>query len=149
MSRLLNHRDEKGYTFVESLFQLIILTVFVQFIVLFFLWKASIEQQYTNMAVVDWELFAADFQQNLSDVEQLAIHPTGRGVQFVNSRGVIDIEQGNAVIRKRVDGKGHVPLLTNIRSATFSLEGTTLYAYVTLIDGSQKERGFAVGLYPE
>lgn len=149
MCRLVNRLGEGGYTFVESLFQLIILAIFVQLFLLFFLWKAPIEQQYADMSAIDWELFAVDMQQLLSDVQQISIYPTGRGVTLLNERGVIDIDQGTGVIRKRVYSLGHVPLLTNVYSVLFSLDGSTLYAEVTLLDGTQKERGFVIGLYPE
>ena len=149
MRRLLNRFDEQGYTLIESIFQLIILAVFVQLFLLFFLWKAPIENQYSNMAAIDWELFAVDMQRLVSGVQQVEVYPTGQGITFLNERGLISVEQGTGVIRKRVYGQGHVPLLTSVRTATFSLEGSTLFVYVTLLNGSQKERGFAVGLYPE
>lgn len=149
MCRLVNRLDEQGYTFIESPFQLIILAVFVQLFLLFFLWKGPIEQQYADMSAQDWELFAVDMQQLLSDVQQISIYPTGRGITFTNERGVIDIDQGTGVIRKRVYGVGHVPLLTNVYTALFSLDGSTLYADVTLLDGTQRKRGFVIGLYPE
>ena len=46
MCRIIKSFDEQGYTFIESLFQLIILAIFVQLFLLFFLWKAPIERQY-------------------------------------------------------------------------------------------------------
>lgn len=149
MRKLLKCFDERGYTFIESLFQLIILAILVQLILLFFLWKAPIENQYSDMAATDWELFAVDMQRLLSNVQQIEVYPTGRGITFSNMRGIIDVEQGTGVIRKKVFGQGHVPLLTNVRSVVFHLEGSTLFADVTRLDGSQKERGFAIGLYPQ
>lgn len=149
MRKLLKCFDERGYTFIESLFQLIILAILVQLFLLFFLWKAPIENQYTKMAATDWELFAVDMQRLLTDVQQIQVYPTGRGITFSNKRGIIDVEQGAGVIRKKVYGQGHVPVLTNVRSVIFYLDGSTLFADVTLLDGSRKERGFAIGLYPE
>ena len=61
MSPLLRTKEEKGYTFIESLFQLIIFVTFAHLFILFFLWKAPIEQQYTNMSDGAWELFAVRF----------------------------------------------------------------------------------------
>ena len=147
MRQLLERYDERGYTLIESLFQLIILAILVQFFLLFFLWKGPIERQYFNMSATDWELFAVDFQQLLSDIDQIDVHNDNRGIQLKNSRGTIDVEQGNAVIRKRIFGNGHVPLLTNIHSAFFSLDGLYLFVQVKMLDGTQKERKFVVGLH--
>ena len=44
-------------------------------------------------------------------------------MQFRNERGMIAIEQSGTVIRKRVDGKGHIPILTDVRSVSFEFDG--------------------------
>ena len=41
--RTLIKLDEHGYTFIESIFQLIILTSFCPFYIVFFSWKGAIE----------------------------------------------------------------------------------------------------------
>ncbi|MHA6259505.1 competence type IV pilus minor pilin ComGF [Sporosarcina sp. CAU 1771] len=147
MCRLDKRLADGGYTFIESLFQLLILAVFAQFFLLFFFWKAPIEQKYSELSALDWELFAVDMQQLLSDVEEISVFPNRRGITLLNERGVIIIEQGTAVIRKRVYGKGYVPFLTNVHSVRFSLDGFVLLADVTLLDGTKRERGFTVGIY--
>ena len=51
----------QGYTFLESIFQLIIMTFSFNLFLLFFFWKDPIEQQYADYSSTEWELFSAGF----------------------------------------------------------------------------------------
>lgn len=148
MSQLLMSND-RGYTLIESLFQLVLFAMFVQLFVLFFYWKAPIERQYSDMSSVAWEMFAVDLQDELVNIQSLHVHGNARGIEFNTSRGRINIEQNNTVIRKSIDGLGHIPFLTAVSSVKFSLSGTKLLVDATLLDGTRKERDFEVGFYPK
>lgn len=148
MSRLLTSND-RGYTLIESLFQLVIFAVFVQLFLLFFYWKAPIERQYSEMSSVAWEMFAVDLQDELVNIQALTVHSNARGIEFITSRGRINVEQNNTVIRKSIDGLGHVPFLTAVESVRFTVDGTILFADVVMLDGTKKERDFAIGFYQE
>lgn len=139
----------RGYTLIDSLFQLIIFIIFAHLIVLFFLWKAPIDRQYGNLSTSEWELFAANLQKELAHVSQFNINTDQKGFMIETPRGRINFDQGNGVIRKRVDGQGHVPFLTKVSTATFTQSSTALFVEVTLLDGTRKERDFAIGLYQE
>ena len=141
--------DERGYTLLESIFQLLIMAAFIHLFVLFFLWKGPIEQQYSDYSSTEWELFSADLQQLLADVSEIRLMSNGKAIRLRRNQETIDIEQSGTVIRKRVGGDGHVPLFTGIHSATYTFDGKALTAFVTMQDGSVKVRGFAVGYYPE
>ncbi|QUW22260.1 ComGF family competence protein [Sporosarcina sp. Marseille-Q4063] len=145
MSRLQMIKAENGYTFIESLFQLIVFVTFAHLFVLFFLWKAPIEQQYTNMSDGAWELFALDLQASIVDVKEFNVHLGGRGIRFITDRGQIDIGQSNSMIRKTIDGQGHVPFLTNVYSVYFTVNDPVVSVTVTMHDGTRKERDFAIG----
>lgn len=149
MRRLLRGLNDCGYTLLESLFQLIIFTAFVHLIVLFFMWKTPIDRIYGNSSTTEWELFVADMQKELADVNEFNVYPEQNGFVVETARGRIDFDQGNGVIRKRVDGQGHVPFLTKVSTAKFTQSRTALFVEVTLLDGTRKERDFAIGLYPE
>lgn len=141
--------NEQGYTFLESIFQLIIMTIFIHLFLLFFFWKGPIEQRYTDYSSTEWELFSADLQYLLSDVSEIRLTNSGRTIRLKNSRGLIDIEQSGTVIRKRVAETGHIPLVTGVKAVTFTFDGMTMTAHVTMLNDSVKVRGFAVGLYPK
>lgn len=148
MRRLLVLQNEKGYTLLESLLHLVMFTAFVHLFILFFFWKMPIESHYSSMSNTAWEMFVVDMQAALIEVTEFTIYADNRGVQFKNKRGLIDIEQNNNVIRKKVDGLGHVPFLTDIYSAKFKSEYGNLVVDVTMRDGTRKERDFVVGVIP-
>jgi len=141
--------NEQGYTLLESIFQLIIMTIFIHLFLLFFFWKGSIEQNYTDYSSTEWELFSADLQFLLSDVSEIRLVNGGRTIRLKNDRGLIDVEQSGTVIRKRVDTTGHIPLVTGVKEATYTFDGMTITVHVTTLDDSVKIRGFAVGFYPK
>ena len=147
MRSFMKGSNEQGYTFLESIFQLIILIIFIHLFLLFFFWKGSIEQRYTDYSSTEWELFSADLQYLLSDVSEIRLVNAGRTIRLKNNRGLIDIEQNGTVIRKRVDTTGHVPMVTGVKAVAFTFDGITITAYVTMLDDSVKVRGFAVGVY--
>ena len=147
MLRLL--RRESGYTLLDSLFQLAIAFTFLHVLVLFFYWKQTIEHQYGNAASTEWELFTAELQTALAEVESISLSADGRALTYVNERGVQTISRSGTVIRRTVDFQGHIPLFTNIRSIQFTLEEEMVRLTIVTLDEKIKERRFAVGLYPE
>ncbi|MBO0600334.1 ComGF family competence protein [Sporosarcina sp. E16_3] len=141
--------NELGYTFLESIFQLLIMTVFIHLFLLFFFWKGPIEQRYADHSSTEWELFSADLQYLLSDVSEIRLLNSGKTIRLRNGRGLIDIELSGTVIRKRTDENGHIPLVTGVKAVAHTFDGMTITAHVTMLDNSVKVRGFAVGLYPK
>lgn len=142
-------KQEAGYTLLETIFQIMIFAMFTQLFLLFFYWKAPIERQYNDLAAIQWELFAADIQEELVNLQTIEVIRDGRGIRFKTNRGSIVIEENNDVIRKTVDRQGHVPFLTEVSSATFTLNGSILFVEAVMQDGTRKERDFTIGHYPK
>lgn len=139
---------EQGYTFLESLFHLLITIAFLQLFLLFFVWKAPIERQFSDYSDTEWELFAIDLQKLLSNVSTFE-NPEPDKLTFRINRQTHQVNLSGNVIRWQKTGEGHVPILTNVRSVFFSVDGMLVTAYVTMLSGEIRERGFAIGLYPE
>ncbi len=149
MSRLRFVKEEAGYTLFEAILQVVIFALFAQLFVLFFYWKAPIDQQYHNRSVMAWEMFAADFQDEISLVKSIEVIRAGDGIRFQTSRGTITIEEKNQVIRKSIGGLGHVPLITEVVRTNFTLNDPILAVEVLMQDGTEMERDFIVGHYTE
>jgi competence protein ComGF len=147
--QLMKCRNEGGYTLVEALFQMLIMGILLQFIVLFFYWKAPIEQQLEDYYETEWELFTIDLQKLLVEVEDFTVLFGNRAISFTNERGNIEIGQNNSVIRKRINATGHIPLFTNVSSVRFTYEGHEMNVEVTMLDGKTRERRFAIGIRQE
>ncbi|MFS0575199.1 competence type IV pilus minor pilin ComGF [Sporosarcina sp. 179-K 3D1 HS] len=148
MCRLKRGVDEQGYTFLESVFHLLIAIAFLQLFLLFFVWKAPIERQFSDHTATEWELFAIDMQRLLKNVSTFDM-PDKDKISFRINGLTHQVGLSGNVIRWQKAGEGHVPILTNVRSVVFSFDGTIVTADVTMLDGQTRERGFAVGLFPE
>lgn len=142
-------KKEGGYTLLETIFQVMIFAMFAQLFLLFFYWKAPIERQLKNRSAMQWEMFAVDFQDELANLYHMEVLQGGNGIRFQTKRGIITIEEKNQVIRKTVGGQGHIPFLTEVSKATFTLNEPNLLVEVLLQDGTQKERDFTIGHYPK
>lgn len=149
MCRLTRIKDDRGFTLIESILQLMIFVVFIHLVILFVFWKEPIERQYNDMLKTDFELFVLDLQASIVDVEDFQIHDDNRGIRFLTTRGRINIEYRRGVIRKRIDELGHIPLLTEVETAQFNTDGTRLFVDVIMLDGTRKERIFAIGANPK
>lgn len=142
-------KNEDGYTLLEAMLHLIIFALFAQLFVLFFYWKIPIDRQYKNNSIIAWEVFAADFQDEIVFLNSpVEVINSGKGVRFRTTRGVITIEMNNRVIRKRINGLGHVPLLTEVAHTHFKLnDEPILHVEVLMADGTEVERDFVIGRY--
>lgn len=149
MRSILIVRSESGYTLLEALFQLLIMGIFVQFVILFFFWKQPIERQLQDYYATEWELFAIDLQALLVDVEEFNVTMGDRAIAFTNERGVIHVGQKDHVIRKQVNSAGHITLFTNVSSVIFTHEGHELGVEVIMRDGRKRERRFSIGYRQE
>jgi len=149
MHKVLRNRNELGYSFLEALFQLMIMGIFLQFVVLFFYWKTPIERQLQDYYSTEWELFAIDLQALLVNVEDFNVLMGDRAISFTNERGKIEVGQNNYVIRKLTYSTGHIPLFTNVSSVVFTQYGHELNVEVTMLDGRKRERRFAIGFRQE
>ena len=142
-------RSEAGFTLVESLFQLIIALAFLHLIVLFLLFKDSTHQRLTDSLSTEWELFMVDLQTDLAEIQTIEVKQNGTMLIAHKPLASEDTEYTNVggVIRRRVDGQGHVPLLTSVKDVQFIDEGPLLQVLVTLSDGTERQRRIAVGLF--
>lgn len=131
---------ERGYTFTESMLQLLIFSFFSLFSLAFLVWAGQTAVHLGDPSAVEWELFRREFSEYLKEADGIAVPEGGKGVSVRRGGVVIDIEEfkDGALLRKRVDRKGHEPMLTDVSSASFALEGHRLNLEV--IFGNGRER---------
>ncbi|MCG7345146.1 ComGF family competence protein [Sporosarcina sp. ACRSL] len=149
MHRVLKSPNELGYSLLEALFHLLLMGIFLHFVILIFYWKLPIERQLEDYYATEWELFAIELQALLADVEDFHVLMGDRAISFTNDRGKVEIGQNNFVIRKLVNTKGYIPLYTNVSTVIFKHEGHELKVFVTMLDGTKRERRFAIGIREE
>lgn len=140
--------NEKGYTLLESIVQLVIFVMLIHMMVLFLYWRAPAESFYANSASAEWELFSIELQGMLERVKSFTVTQNCE-IVFVNDRGKITAQFHENKIRKLVDGAGHVPLLMNVKSCSYRQTGNELYLKIEYTNKTVQEGTFAIGLYEE
>lgn len=140
--------NEKGYSLVESVIHLLIFIMLIQFTVLFFYWKAPVDHVYQGDLLGEWELFSLELQELLEEVTVVE-EVKSTLITFHTKKGRMTIQQYDNMLRKVVNGTGHVPLLMNVKSSKFTMKGSELKIAVEMKNGMRKERTFAIGLYQE
>ncbi|ARD46808.1 hypothetical protein SporoP37_00595 [Sporosarcina sp. P37] len=136
--------NDKGFSLVESIIHLLIFSVIIQMTVLFFYWQAPVEKVYQEELLGEWELFSLELQELLKEVESIT-EPTKTSFAFRTERGRITIQHYDKMLRKLVDGAGHVPLLMNVKNCNFTVLDDQLHIVVVMLNGVRKERTFAIG----
>lgn len=142
-------RQERGFTFIEALLQLVLLIVFSH--LLYFMLKEYREMTDIKGARLeaDWELCVTDINQYLPyGNSQVAVSEDGLTAIVTNLDDTYTLQFLNHVIWKR-ENNGNETLLTGVTSASFTLQGNRLLLTAKLEDGIERERIFIVEPYSE
>lgn len=130
--------DEKGFSFLTSLFDLLVLMTMLPLIVLFYGFAVSFTED-LDPHRLEWQLFTSDLQGYLNRSDSLEIINEGSGVRIVQMGEEYEIEMYTDMIRKQKERKGHEVMLTRIRHCSFSLEGDNLKIKVEFSTGTLEE----------
>lgn len=130
--------DERGFSFVTSIFDLLVLLMMLPLIVLFYGFAASFTED-LDPHQAEWQLFAIDLQSYVNNSDSLEIINGGSGIRVVQMGEEFDIELYTDMIRKQKDRKGHEVMLTRVRQCRFSLAGNVLKVRTEFTTGSLEE----------
>ncbi|WP_195913927.1 competence type IV pilus minor pilin ComGF [Planomicrobium sp. YIM 101495] len=140
--------SQKGFTFLSSLTELMILLLLLPLITLFFLVAGSISEA-LDPKQLEWELFTADFRSYLNDVESIEVINRGTGIRTVRGEDEFAIGQYEQLIRKQRFEKGHEIMLTGVKECRFELQDGYLAVRVIFTNGLEKDEQYAVTLFVE
>lgn len=114
----------KAFTLLECLVALIIFNLCLLLISGLFLRTIRLKELVTKREEQEFATFMLQLENELQDTTLLSC--TAAVLKCKNSVGqTISIEKGDNMIRKRVDGKGHQPLLMDVYHLRFSKEAPT------------------------
>ncbi|MDQ0430060.1 competence protein ComGF [Planomicrobium stackebrandtii] len=136
--RRITRLDEKGFSFLTSVFELLVLMTMLPLIVLFFGFALSFTED-LDPHRAEWQLFAVDLQSYLNNSDSLEIINGGNGIRVVQMGEEYDIELYTDMIRKQKDRKGHEVMLTRVRLSHFTLDGRTLKVRIEFTSGTMEE----------
>ena len=136
--RRLNLKGQEGFTFLTSLFDLMVLLTLLPLIALFFGYFASASMG-MDAKHLEWQLFNVELPHYLNDVESIEVINNGGGVRMVQSGIEYDIEIYAKLIRKQKFRQGHEIMLTGIETCQFSISGSKLTVEVEFSNGIRKK----------
>lgn len=142
-----NLRSSAGFTFIDSLFDLLVLSLLLPLTVMFYLFSTHFLADMDSGAT-EFRLFTLELQQYLQGSEQIHILREGKGLRIVQTDAVYDIELYGAVVRKRKNQLGHEIMLTEVANSKFEIEDTTLRIYLEFQSGIKEEAEYALPLFP-
>lgn len=135
-------RDEKGFSFLTAIFDLLVLMTLLPLIILFFGFAASFTED-LDPQKAEWQLFTVDLQSYLTNSDSLEIINGGTGIRVVQMGVEYDIELYTDMIRKQKGSRGHEVMLTRVKLCSFSLVGNTLRVRTEFTTGSLEEAEYA------
>ena len=139
--------NERGYTLIESIFQLVVVMLFAQLIILIFMWFAQFQAIDKMKDDVNWELFVLDVHIYLENAREFRlVSPTAIRVDtnIKNEQRIFIIEKSEKHIRKKSELGGNEIMLGYVDKAQFSVNGHELLLQVTMKNGATRERVFIV-----
>ncbi|SDE43101.1 Putative Competence protein ComGF [Bhargavaea beijingensis] len=144
----MNRTDEAGYTFIEALLHLAIFSVFFILFAGFFRYSAGLVHHIGDPSSVEWEQFRYELADYLKDVDGVQVGEQGSLLRVVRQDKVTEISHYpvQSMVRKRVNGEGHEPMLTGVRSVSISVSENILSLRAVFVDGT--ERGTMHHLLP-
>lgn len=140
-----NIRSSKGFTFLDSLLELLALSIMLPLAVLFYLFSTHFMLDLDSGAT-EFRLFTLELQQYLNGSEQIYIMRDGKGMRIVQGAIVYDVELYGSVVRKRKNQLGHEIMLTDVKNSMFQLEGKRLTIQLEFQSGAKEEVDYALAL---
>lgn len=136
--------NEKGYSLLEALFQLVVFVIFSHIFVLIMLWFTEMKSTVLANEHMKWELFVYDMNMYFVDVTSFEVDKANSKITFRTPNGRYSMEHYQNIIRKQVGGLGHEPLLIGIKTCQFYYEDEELKIVVEFPNGILKERTYYV-----
>lgn len=142
-------RNSRGYTFIESIFQLVVLILFAHVLVFIVLWFTQFQKIEVIQDELNWELFVIDIREYLERAQQFKIINNGQAIQFqVLDEGEIRVfiveKSTTNHIRKRAPTGGNEIMLPYVREIMFTAFAHELHMTLQMVNGQKRERVFIV-----
>lgn len=136
--------NEKGYTLLEALFQVVVFVILSHVFILIMLWYSEMKSTVFAVEQTKWELFVYDVNTYFVDVVSFEVSGNNSKITFEIPEGLYSIEQYQNIIRKQVKNLGHEPVLIGVKTCEFYYKNEELTIFVEFLNGIKKERTYYV-----
>lgn len=140
-----NIRSSNGFTFLDSLLELLALSIMLPLAAMFYLFSSHMLVDLDSGAT-EFRLFTLELQPYLEGSDQVHLTLKGKGVRIVKGKTTYDIELRGTVVRKRKDGLGHEIMMTDVKSGYFEIEENRLRIQLEFLSGAKEEADYALSL---
>lgn len=144
--------NEKGFTFLESLFQLIIFVLFASISLLILIWFRDIQNIEKMKDDVNWELFVYDLNQyNQQSVSGRLIDSERLQMELLNDSDGRFFVFGKSTehLRKTTNKGGHEVMLPFVELWELTVEEYDILMKVVMENGTIRERTIVLPQAPE
>jgi len=135
--------DERGFAFLSSLADLLVLLLLLPLIVLFYSFALSFSEA-LDPKKLEWQLFAGEMRAYFHQIDSIELINSGGGVRVIQKGEEFDIESYPGLVRKQKFRQGHETMLTGVESCTFAIDGTKLTVRAKFLNGSTEEAEYVL-----
>ncbi|WP_339194934.1 competence type IV pilus minor pilin ComGF [Solibacillus sp. FSL R5-0449] len=147
--RILN---ERGFTLLESLFQLTVFVFFSSITLLILLWVRDLRQIEMMKDEVNWELFVYDLHQyNMNSASGKVLSSSMLQLEILNDpeERLFVFDKSAEHLRKRSNKGGNEIMLPFVENWELAIIGNELNMKVVMKDGTKRERDLVLPLPPK
>lgn len=144
--------NERGFTLLESLFQLTVFTLFSAISLLLLLWVRDLQQLETMKDEVNWELFVYDLHQyNMNSASGRVLNSNMLQLEILNDpeERLFVFDKSEEHLRKRSNKGGNEIMLSFVEKWELEIVENEVNMRVVMKNGTKRERDLVLPLPPK
>ena len=144
--------NERGFTLLESLFQLTVFVLFTAISLLILLWIRDLQQLEMMKDEVNWELFVYDLHQyNMNSASGKVLNANMLQLEIVNDpeERLFVFDKSEKHLRKRSNKGGNEIMLPFVKEWELAIVDNDVNMRVVMQNGTARERNLVLPLHPQ
>lgn len=144
--------NERGFTLLESLFQLTVFTLFSAISLLLLLWVRDLQQLEMMKDEVNWELFVYDLHQyNMNSASGRVLNSNMLQLEILNDpeERLFVFDKSEEHLRKRSNKGGNEIMLPFVEKWELEIVENEVNMRVVMKNGTKRERDLVLPLPPK
>ncbi|UOK57017.1 ComGF family competence protein [Bacillus sp. CMF21] len=110
--------ENKGFTFLNMMYSLSIVLIIVSSSAILIPYIYGISDRKNDLNLLEWEVFLQQTVIEMREGTNLSVEP--QRISFTSKSGrIIEYEKYGYLIRRQVDGTGHIICLRNVKNIKF------------------------------
>lgn len=144
--------NERGFTLLESLFQLTVFVLFTAISLLILIWVRDLQQLETMKDEVNWELFIYDLHQyNMNSASGMVLSSGMLQLEISNDpeERLFVFDKSEQHLRKRSNKGGNEIMLPFVEKWELAVDENDVNMRVVMKNGTKRERDLVLPLPPK